>query len=192
MRPTRTQSEVSLFKTDHSENQEGHWYGNGPVTQNGSRLLVSYLIQNPKTIWLKVNKCRVLSSPPPPKRLCGIGAYKTSARPRWGLCFTGACIRCPRQHHAGCGRDFTLQAAESSPYGVGCVGGCRISWGGCRNCWTRPRSDCVDRLRSSLSIPPLTRRQHRCISSFDDPATPRPYLSSRRRPRQAFGPAPSR
>ena len=30
-------------------------------------------------------------------------------------------------------------------------------------------------LRSSLSIPPLTRRQHRRISSFDDPATPRPY-----------------
>jgi hypothetical protein len=33
------------------------------------------------------NKCRALSSPPPPKRPCGIRAYKTPARPRWGLCF---------------------------------------------------------------------------------------------------------
>jgi hypothetical protein len=50
-------------------------------------LKVSYLIQISKAIRLKVNKCRALSSPPPPKRPCGIRAYKTPARPRWGLCF---------------------------------------------------------------------------------------------------------
>jgi hypothetical protein len=70
------------------------------------------LIQNPKTIWLKVNKCRALSSPPPPKRLCGIRAYKTSARPRWGLCFTAACIRCPSTAPCRVRPRLTLQAAE--------------------------------------------------------------------------------
>jgi hypothetical protein len=50
-------------------------------------LKVSYLIQISKAIRLKVNKRRALSSPPPPKRPCGIRAYKTPARPRWGLCF---------------------------------------------------------------------------------------------------------
>ena len=67
MRPTRTENEVSLFKTDHSENQEGPLVWKWASTQNGSRILVSYLIQNPKTIWLKVNKCRALSSPPAPQ-----------------------------------------------------------------------------------------------------------------------------
>jgi hypothetical protein len=51
------------------------------------RFELSYFIQIPKAIRLKVNKCRALSSPPPPKRPCGIRAYKTPARPRWGLCF---------------------------------------------------------------------------------------------------------
>jgi hypothetical protein len=56
------------------------------------RFRVSYFIQIPKAIRLKVNKCRALSSPRP-KRPCGIRAYKTPARPRWGLCFcvSGGC-----------------------------------------------------------------------------------------------------
>src|ERR1700726_1267870 len=129
MRPTRTESEVSLFKTDHSENQEGPRVWKWASTQNGSRILVSYLIQNPKTIWLKVTNAGRFQAPPPPKRLCGIRAYKTSARPRWGLCFTAACIRCPSAAPCRVRPRLRLQAAESSPYGVGCVGGCCISVG---------------------------------------------------------------
>ena len=45
------------------------------------RFRVSYLIQIPKAIRLKVNRCRALSSPPPPKRLCGY----VRTRPRRGL-----------------------------------------------------------------------------------------------------------
>jgi len=50
-------------------------------------LRVSYLIQIPKAIRLKVSRCWALPSPPPPKRPRGIRAYKAPARPRWGLCF---------------------------------------------------------------------------------------------------------
>jgi hypothetical protein len=51
-----------------------------------NQLLVSYLIQNPKAIRLKVNRCRALPSPPASPSACAvIRAYKTSARPRWGL-----------------------------------------------------------------------------------------------------------
>ena len=48
-------------------------------------LRVSYSIQIPKTIRLKLKRCRALSSPPAPQRPCGIRAYKTPARPSWGL-----------------------------------------------------------------------------------------------------------
>ena len=50
-------------------------------------LRVSYLIQIPKAIRLKVDECRALPSPPPPSACAVRRAYKTPARPRWGLCF---------------------------------------------------------------------------------------------------------
>jgi hypothetical protein len=53
------------------------------------RFRVSYLIQLPKAMRLKVNKCRAPQAPKAPRRPCGTSAYKTPARPHlsWGLCF---------------------------------------------------------------------------------------------------------
>jgi hypothetical protein len=53
---------------------------------------VSYLIQIPKAMRLKVDKCRAPQAPKAPRRPRGIRAYKTPAKaaPRWGLCFVGA------------------------------------------------------------------------------------------------------
>jgi hypothetical protein len=55
-----------------------------------SRFGVSYLIQIPKAMRLKVNKCRAPQAPKAPRRPCG-RAYKTPARQHlsWGLCFFG-------------------------------------------------------------------------------------------------------
>jgi hypothetical protein len=55
--------------------------------QEGPRILVSYLIRNPKAIWLRLTCCRALSSPAAPERPCGNIHTRTPARPRGGLCF---------------------------------------------------------------------------------------------------------
>ena len=47
-------------------------------------LRVSYSIQISKTIRFKFKTCRALSSPPLPSAR-GMRAYKTPARPSWGL-----------------------------------------------------------------------------------------------------------
>jgi hypothetical protein len=58
-------SRVELCKTAHFR---GRWITS---SKTGPRIFVSYLRQIPKAIRLKVNTCRALSKPPPPKRLCG-------------------------------------------------------------------------------------------------------------------------
>ena len=55
-------SRVELTKTAHIPRL---WVVS---SKTGPRILVSYLIQNPKAIRLKVNECRALPRPPrPPK-----------------------------------------------------------------------------------------------------------------------------
>jgi hypothetical protein len=69
-------SRVELCKTAHFASL---WITGLPA------ILVSYLIQLPKAIRLKVNRCRALSKPPRSPSACAVRrAYKTPVKPRWG------------------------------------------------------------------------------------------------------------
>ena len=93
MRPTRTESGVSLFKTDHSENQEGPLESRGAAGMEMGQY--TKRVTHPCELFDTESENDLAQGqqmlgafkPPAPKRLCGIRAYKTSARPRWGLCF---------------------------------------------------------------------------------------------------------
>jgi hypothetical protein len=96
---------------------------------------VSYLIQNPKTIWLKVNKCRALSSPPAPQAPVRYTCVQDLSEASLGsLLYRGL-------HSMPIGS--TMQgAAETSPYKLlnlhptawAASEVAVYRWGGCRYC----------------------------------------------------------